>query len=101
MRHHRGEWKLLWGSLKKFKGRSQMARFTRPRTKHLKLLARDDVRIERHRPRVAIMAQDKIFSAVTAHFHAFHYRHWISDALQNGVSAITAREFPDCIEAGG
>jgi len=47
------------------------------------------------------MAQDKIFSAVTAHFHAFHYRHWISDALQNGVSAITAREFPDCIEACG
>ena len=101
MGDHRGEWKLLRGSSKKFYGRSQMARFTRPRTKHLKLLARDDVRIKRDRPRIAIMSEDEIFSAVTAHFHAFDNRRWISNALQNSVRAITTRELPDGFEAGG
>src|SRR5258705_4859618 len=71
-----------------------MSRFAGPRADHLQLLARNDVRIERHRPGIAVVAENKIASAIAAHLYAFYDRRWNADTFEHCVRAIAAGQFP-------
>src|SRR5947208_6655339 len=68
---HRSERKLLARLTEQLNGHAQVARFAGPGAEHFKLLARDDLRVERHRAGVAIMSEHQVFSAVATHLHSF------------------------------
>src|SRR4029453_5615811 len=76
-----------------------MSRFPGPRPDHLQLLARNDVRIERHRPGIAVMAENKIASAIAAHLYTFYDRRWNSDTFEHYARAIAAGQFTYCFYA--
>ena len=78
-----------------------MPRFARPRSENFELLARDEVGIEGNRSRVTIVTQDKIFSAVAAHFQAFRHGGRNSGALQHHVRPVTGSDSAHGLDAGG
>src|SRR5207249_714449 len=85
--------KLLRMRAEKFERALQMTGFAGPRSQNLQLLARDHVRIERHRTAVAIVTQHEILAAVAAHLHPFWHGAGSPDTLDHHICPVASREF--------
>jgi len=85
--HQRGKRKLALMRAQKLESHFQMARLARPRAENLELFARNYMRVEGHRARVAVVAQHEIFPAIAAHLHAFGDSARVADALQYNIRA--------------
>src|SRR2546426_10466753 len=76
-----------------------MAWLTRPRAKHLELLARDHVRVERNCSRVAVVTEHQIFSSVPTHLHTLCDRAGKPDTFEHRVPPVTAAQSPHGVAA--